>query len=135
MEKTQLKTLIITAALGCAAVLLLSARTQAKAKAPVQSIRAARTVYVSSARGDQQFVARLKNEMREMGLSFVSEKADADAIMAVFGEYDDGEFFGQLKFFNQSGKLIWKAEAKRPRNSNYMAYLRLADQLRRARQK
>ena len=122
----------MAAALGCVAVFLLSGSRQAKAKAPLQSIQQARSIYVSSARGDQKFVARLKNEMRDMGLRFVSEKTDADAIMAVFGEYSDGEFYGQLKFFNRAGKVIWKGQAKRPRGSNYMAYSRLANQLRRA---
>ncbi len=132
MNKTRLQKLIVPVALGCAAVLLLSLSRDSAAKQPLQSIRQARSIYVSSARGDQKFVARLKNEMRDMGLRFISQESDADAIMAVAGEYSDGEFYGQLKFFNSAGKAIWKAEAKRPRGSSYMAYSRLADQLRRA---
>lgn len=105
---------------------------QASAKSAVTSIRQVRTVYVQRLTGDPVFASRLKSEMRKMGLHFVREKAAATAIFTGSGEYNDGEFYGQIKFYNQKGKLIWQAKAFRPRNSNYMAYSRLADQLRRA---
>ncbi len=109
----------------------LALQVQASAKSKVNSIAQVRKVYVRGLTGDAVFTSRLKNEMRKMGLQFVTQKSSADAILSGSGEYSDGEFYGQIKFYNQSGKLIWQAKAFRPRNSNYMAYSRLADQLRR----
>jgi len=116
----------------CAIVFGLMIQDGASAKPAVNSITQVRKVYVQRLTGDAVFNSLLKNEMRKMGLQFVREKASADAILTGSGEYAAGEFYGQIKFFNSKGKLIWQAKATRPRNSNYMAYSRLADQLRRA---
>lgn len=110
----------------------LAFKAQAKGKSGVTSIGQVRKIYVLRLAGDPVFASRLKNEMRKMGLQFVREKTSADAILSGAGEYNAGEFYGQIKFYNRAGKLIWQAKALRPRNSNYMAYSRLADQLRRA---
>ena len=105
---------------------------QASAKPNVNSIAQVRTIYVQRLSGDAVFSSRLKNEMRKMGLQFISKKTGADAILFGSGQYDKGEFYGHIKFFNAKGKLLWQAKATRQRNSNYMAYSRLADQMRRA---
>ena len=120
-------------AIGLSLVLLSFALSlEASAKSKIISIRQVRKIYVLRLNGDPVFVSRLKNEMRKMGLQFVNRKSGTDAVLTGNGEYSDGEFYGQIKFFNLDGKLIWQAKATRPRNSNYMAYSRLADQLRRA---
>ena len=118
----------------CAGAFLffLTFKVQANKALNVSSIKQVHAVYVRRLTGDQVFASRLKNEMRQMGLRFVLEKSSADAILSGSGEYSEGEFYGQIKFYNQSGKLIWQAKAFRPRKSNYMAYSRLADQFKRA---
>jgi len=113
-------------------ILLIVLKVQASEKKPVSSIKQVRTVYVLRLSGDRVFASRLKNEMRKMGLKFVSHKANADAVLTGSGQYKTGAFSGQIKFYNRNGKLIWKAKAFRPRNSNDMAYSRLSGQLRRA---
>jgi len=120
-------------AIGLSLVLLSMALVfEASAQSKITSIRQVRKIYALRMKGDRVFSSRLKKEMQQMDLRFVSVKSDADAVLTGSGEYSDGEFYGQIKFFNLDGKLIWQAKATRPRNSTYMAYSRLADQLRRA---
>lgn len=120
-------------AIGLSLVLLsMALALEASAQSKIASIRQVRKIYLLRMTGDRVFSSRLKKEMQQMGLRFVSAKSDADAVLTGSGQYSEGEFYGQIKFFNLDGKIIWQAKATRPCNSNYMAYSRLADQLRRA---
>ena len=101
----------------------------------VQNIKNVRTVYVQRVQGDRVFARRLMNEMRVLGLRFVSDKKRADALLSARGDYSKGQFFGTVTFRDKSGRMIWSAQALRPRGSNYMASTRLVDKLRAARKK
>ena len=106
----------------------LKARSAAT-KPAVASMRDVRRVYVSRLQGDRVFARRLIAQMRVMGLRFVRDKARADALLEAQGEYENGAFYGAMKFSDVNGKLLWQARVTRPRGSNYMAYSRLADKL------
>ena len=98
----------------------------------VQNIRDVRTVYVRKIEGDREFARRLTNEIGSCGLRFVNNAKNADAFFSARGIYENGAFYGQMKFVNRSGKTLWSASVTRPRGSTYMAYSRLADKLRAA---
>lgn len=98
----------------------------------VNNIKDVRTVYVRKIEGDREFARRLMNEIRSCGLRFVDSPRNANALLSARGDYENGAFFGSMKFVNRSGKTLWSASATRPKGSNYMAYSRLADQLRAA---
>jgi len=118
------------------AVLLVSAVWPSySAPKRVPSIKDVRTVYVQRLQGDRVFARRLMNEMRALGLRFVSDKKRADASLSARGDYSKGQFFGVITFHDKNGRVIWSAQALRPRGSNYMASRRLTDKLRAASRK
>jgi hypothetical protein len=98
----------------------------------VRSIKDVRRVFVRRIKGDRIFASSLRAEMRGMGLSFVRDKNRADAVFEAEGIYENGAFYGGMKFTNANGKPLWQARATRPRGSSYMAYSRLTDKLRAA---
>lgn len=101
----------------------------------VHNIGDVKTVYVRKLEGDREFARRLMNEMRAMGIRFVKSSRGADALLSARGDYENDAFYGSIKFVNRNGKTLWSARATRPKGSNYMAYSRLADQLRAALQR
>lgn len=125
---------------GGALLLMIAADTYAKTATSstrsspkrVVKIKDVRTVYVRRIVGDREFARRLINEMRSMNLRFVTSPRAADALFFARGEYTNGAFYGSMKFVGQNGRVLWSAKATRPKGSNYMAYSRLADQLRAA---
>ena len=109
-----------------------TATSSTRSSLVVNNIKNVRTVYVRKIEGDREFARRLMNEMRLMGIRFVTSPRKANALFSARGDYENGAFFGSMKFVNHSGKTLWSASATRLKGSNYMAYSRLADQLRAA---
>ncbi len=109
-----------------------STRSPSKSVRVVQNIGDVRTVYVRRLSGDHEFARRLMNEIRSMNIRFVGNPRQAEAFFYARGDYDNGVFWGSMKFTNQAGRVLWAASATRPRGSNYMAYSRLADKMRAA---
>lgn len=109
-----------------------TATTSTRSLRVVTKIENVRTVYVRKIEGDREFARRLIDEIRVCGLRFVENSKDADASFFARGDYERGAFYGSMKFVNRHGKTLWSAQATRPKGSNYMAYSRLADQLRAA---
>lgn len=102
--------------------------------APVMSMRQVRTVFHRRATGNAVFTARLRAELKQNGLRFVSSARGADAILDSTGQYTGRGFAAKMTFFDRRGRVIWSQSVFRPDNSRVMAYQRLADQLRARRQ-
>lgn len=103
---------------------------------PVPSVAKIQTVYDHSARGDQYFNAQLRRELRQMGLSFVSDRNSADVILDSRG--DDlkyGGFRAMMTLRDRAGRLVWRETVMRPPGSRLIAYEHLSDKLRKARLK
>ena len=99
-----------------------SATSSTRSSRVVNNIKDVRTVYVRKIEGDREFARRLTNEIKSCGLCFVDNAKNADALFSARGDYQDGAFYGAMKFVNRSGKTLWSASATRPKGSNYMAY-------------
>jgi len=124
--------ILLFGALASAKTTTSSTRSTARVARNIQDVR---TVYVRKIEGDREFARRLTNEIKNCGLRFVENSKDADALFFARGHYERGAFYGAMKFVNRRGKTLWSASATRPKGSNYMAYSRLADQLRAALQR
>ena len=121
--------LLFTAALGAVTPIVALA-------APVTSVQKINTVYDHSARGDAYFNKRLRAEMRQMGLRFVSDRKHADAILdSSGGGTKDGGFRATMTLRDRAGRIVWRESVTRPAGSRVMAFERLGDKLRAARAK
>ena len=122
--------------IGLGVALVLSSQvTRLRAQnAPVMSIGQVQTVYHRRALGNAVFTARLRAELEQNGLRFVSKARHADAILDSSGQYAGRGFAGKMTFFDRRGRIIWSQNVFRPDNSRVMAPQRLSDQLRVQRQ-
>ncbi len=119
--------------LVCASLLFLAALVVAKPK-PASSVKDVRTVFDGGASGNAFFNARLRSEMRGMGIRFVSTRKSADAILRSGGQStDEGGFSGWSTLASPSGNTLWSAKIERAPASRVMAFDSLAQKLRAAR--
>lgn len=106
--------------------------------APATSVQNINTVYDHSARGDAYFNKRLRTEMRQMGLRFVSNRKEADVSLDSWGEGSregsrEGGFKATMTLRDRAGRIVWRESVERPKGSRVMAFERLGDKLRAAR--
>lgn len=136
MKPSLLRAMTVLCALACAMQLSASksaaAPATSRARGDANALRGVRTLWIRDWRGDQTFKRNLQREMRAMGFSFTRDKPRAQAFVAARGDGTRGDFTGELWIWNRAGKTLWHERAYRPRNSNNMAYLRLAGKLRAA---
>lgn len=120
--------LVLGAAIwGAGAIQAAPARTR---NAPSISIRDVQTVFHRQAQGNDYFTARLRAELAQQGLRFVSNPRRADAILDTSGQYNGRAFLGKMTFLDKQGRVIWSENVYRPDNSRTMAYNRLAQKFR-----
>ena len=101
---------------------------------PVSSVKEVRTVYDAGSRGNAYFNSQLRSEMRGMGIRFVRNRKNADAILRSQGlGTNAGGFSGSASLATPSGKTLWSARVARAPRSRSMAFDSLAQRLRAAR--
>ena len=95
-----------------------------------ERFRSVKVLYASQMKGDRGFNRRLMRELTEMDFAWTRDKTKADAFVQTRGDWKNGAFEGTLTIRDRGGKVLWSEQARRPQNSNLMAYQRLADKLR-----
>lgn len=131
----QLKTWKIASLVCAIATIAISSHSALEAQnAPATTMQSVRTVFHRRARGNAVFTARLRAELVQSGLRFVSNPRGADAILDSTGSYAARGFAAKMTFFDRRGRVIWSGNTFRPDNSRVMAYQRLANQWRARRQ-